>query len=156
MDDTQQFQFAIFTLDQQRYALPYIAVKRVVRAMEITYLPKASLDILGIINIQGQLIPVLNLRKRFGMPERELELQHYFVICQAKHHLIAFIVDSAEGLQSCERHDIFPTNEIMPGGIEYIDNLIKRKDGLILILDPENFLTNHEQKALDSLIIENA
>jgi chemotaxis signal transduction protein len=58
----------VFTLDEQRYALHLDAVKRIVRAVEVTPLPKAPQIVLGVVNVQGKVIPVMNLRSRFSLP----------------------------------------------------------------------------------------
>jgi len=63
----------VFELAGQKYALQLSAVQLVVRAVEITPLPKAPACVAGIINFQGRVVPVFNLRQRFQLPERELE-----------------------------------------------------------------------------------
>ena len=62
-------QILIFTLDQLSYALPLPAVVKVIHALEIRHLPKAPEIISGIINVKGQIIPVADIRKRFGLAE---------------------------------------------------------------------------------------
>ncbi len=60
--------YIVFTLDEQRYALHLSAVERVICVVEITPLPKAPEIVLGIINVGGQIIPVIDMRKRFRLP----------------------------------------------------------------------------------------
>ncbi|MBF8302857.1 MAG: cheW40H-4 [Candidatus Dadabacteria bacterium] len=59
-------QLVVLTLDEQRYALHLSAVERIVRVVEVTPLPKAPEIVLGVVNVQGQIIPVINIRKRFS------------------------------------------------------------------------------------------
>src|SRR5262245_7366526 len=73
-------QYLIFKLEGHQYTLPLSKVDRVVSAVYVTPLPKASEVVLGIINIQGQVIPVINLRKRFRLSEREVEPSDQFII----------------------------------------------------------------------------
>ena len=68
----QPVQIVVFALDDRRIALPLAAVERVVRAVEVTPLPKAPAVVLGAVNVQGNLVPVFHLRRRFRMPEREI------------------------------------------------------------------------------------
>jgi purine-binding chemotaxis protein CheW len=63
-------QLVVFTLGQQRYGLPLSSVERAARIVEITPLPNAPEIVLGVINVQGRLMPVVNLRHRFRLPER--------------------------------------------------------------------------------------
>jgi purine-binding chemotaxis protein CheW len=81
-------QYVVFTLDEQRYALYLHAVVRVVRIVEITPLPQTPEVIRGVVNVQGQVIPVVDIRKRFQLPEREPELGDQLIIantaCRAR------------------------------------------------------------------------
>ncbi|MDB6169570.1 MAG: chemotaxis protein CheW, partial [Verrucomicrobia bacterium] len=65
-------QIVVFRLDAQRYALSLTAVDRIARAVEITPLPNAPDIVLGVINVSGRVLPVLNLRRRFRMRERAI------------------------------------------------------------------------------------
>ena len=75
----QSNQYVVFTLDEQRYALHLAAVERIIPVVEITPLPKAPDLVLGIINVGGQIIPVIDTRKRFRLPERELNLSDVLI-----------------------------------------------------------------------------
>jgi purine-binding chemotaxis protein CheW len=59
-------QLVVLTLDEQRYALHLSAVERIVRMVEITPLPKAPQIVLGVVNVQGRIVPIVNIRKRFS------------------------------------------------------------------------------------------
>src|SRR5271157_2301250 len=73
----------VFTLDGLFYAVSLSVVSRVIRAVEITPLPKAPSIVLGVINLGGRIIPVVNIRKRFRLPERELELTDQLIVARA-------------------------------------------------------------------------
>jgi purine-binding chemotaxis protein CheW len=68
------FPLVVFTLDARRYAVPLSTVERIIRAVEITPLPQAPEIVLGVINVQGRIIPVVNTRKRFRLPECDIRL----------------------------------------------------------------------------------
>ena len=89
----------VFALNQQRrYALRLLAVTRVVWAVEIVPLPNAPAIVLGMINVQGRVIPVVDVNKRFGLPPRELELTDQFIIAQTQRRAVALRVDGVTGL----------------------------------------------------------
>ena len=67
-------QLLVFALGDQRCALYLPVVDRVVRMVEITPLPKAPDIVLGVVNVHGEVIPVINVRKRFGLPQRDIAL----------------------------------------------------------------------------------
>jgi purine-binding chemotaxis protein CheW len=79
----------VFTLDERRYALYLPAVERVVPAVEVTPLPNAPEVVLGVINVQGRIIPVINVRKRFGLRERDIEPNDRFILARTSRHVVA-------------------------------------------------------------------
>ncbi len=144
----QSRQYAVFTLDGQRYALHLSDVERIIRVVEMTPLPKAPDIVLGIVNVEGQIIPVVNMRKRFRLPEHELNLSDVLIIAQIPRRTVALVADDASGVIECSEQDITEAKKILPR-MEYVKGVVKLKDGLILINDLENFLSLEEEKALD-------
>ncbi len=88
----------VFTLDEQRYALYLPVVERVVNAVEVTPLPKVPDIVLGVINVQGKVIPVVNIRRRFGLPEREIELSYQFIIANTSKQMVVLVADTVSGV----------------------------------------------------------
>jgi purine-binding chemotaxis protein CheW len=138
----------VFRLDDVRLALSLSAVDRVVRAVEITPLPKAPAIVLGIINVQGQVLPVFNLRRRFRLPERELELSDHFIIARTARRLVALAVDEVRGVTECAAEEIVAPEAIVPG-IEYVEAVVKRPDGLMFIHNLDTFLALDEEQQLE-------
>jgi len=131
-------QYVVFILDDKRYALHLFAVERIVRAVEITPLPKASVKILGIINVEGRIIPVINIRKGFSLPDREIDLGDNLIIVQLPKRSVALLVDSVIGYVEIAKKNVIDSKEIMPG-MKFVEGLIKIKDDLVLIYDLEKF-----------------
>ncbi|MEW6418299.1 MAG: chemotaxis protein CheW [Nitrospirota bacterium] len=127
-------QLIVFTLDEQRYALYLHAVERVIRSIEITSLPKAPDIVLGVINVQGRVIPVVNIRKRFRLPEKEISLSDQMIISRTANRSVALPVDNVIDVIEYPEEKVVPSEEILPD-IEYVKGVIKLKDGLILIHD---------------------
>src|SRR5258708_36717482 len=86
-------QLVAFILGEQQYALPLATVQRVVRMVEVTPLPKAPAVVLGVIDLQGNIIPVMSMRKRFGMAEPETSLSDQLIVAQAGARKDALVVD---------------------------------------------------------------
>lgn len=78
MNDTTQL--VAFTLDNCKFALPLPQVERIVNVVEITPLPKAPEAVIGVVNVQGRIIPVVDIRKRFRLPKREMNLNNKFIL----------------------------------------------------------------------------
>jgi purine-binding chemotaxis protein CheW len=145
---SQFIQLVIFTLDEQCYALPLSTVVRVVRTVEITPLPKAPEIVLGIINVQGQIIPVVNMRRRFHLPEREMNLSDQLIIAHTSQRPIALVVDSVTGLVEVSERGVIAAQDILLH-TEYVVGVVKLEDGLILIHNLAEFLSLEEEQALD-------
>ena len=137
-----------FVLDDQRYALHLSAVERIVRMVEITPLPKAPGIIKGVINLQGLVIPVFNIRKRFGLEEREPDLSDHLIIAKTSRRTAGLFVDEVLGMVDREASEVVPSEKILPG-IKYVEGVIKLEDGMVLIHDLELFLSPDEEKTLD-------
>lgn len=141
-------QLVVFALDEQRYALHLSVVEQVARVVEITLLPKAPDIVCGIINVQGRVIPVFNVRRRFRLPEREIVLTDQLIVAHAKRRLVALAADAVSGVLKCSGQDTIQAQDILPNA-EYLEGVVKLDDGLILIHDLDRFLSLDEETALE-------
>jgi purine-binding chemotaxis protein CheW len=137
----------VFMLGDQRYALPLPAVDRVVRMVAITPLPEAPEIVLGAVNIQGRVIPVINMRRRFHLPEREIALTDQLVVAHTARRPVALVADAVLDVIACPAQGLIAAENIVPG-IEYLAGVIKLEDGLILIHDLDKFLSLEEENFL--------
>lgn len=142
-------QLVVFTLGEQRYGLPLSSVERAARIVEITPLPNAPEIVLGVINVQGRLMAVVNLRRRFRLPEREVALTDQIVVAHTKRRPVALVADAVVGVLAYSGQQVVDAGEILPAA-EYLEGVVKLDDGLILIHDLEKFLSLDEARALDS------
>jgi purine-binding chemotaxis protein CheW len=141
----------VFHLEAQRYALYLEAVERVVRAVQVTPLPEAPLTVLGIINAQGTLRPVIDVRKRFGLALREPELSDRLILARLPRHPVALLVDAVEGVLVPDESLLAPAERIAPA-LEITAGAVKLEDGLILISDLERFLSLEDEKKLKTAL----
>ncbi|MDD4927775.1 MAG: chemotaxis protein CheW [Gallionella sp.] len=141
----------VFCLDDQRYALPLPGADRVVRMVAITPLPNAPDIILGVVNFQGRVIPVFNIRKRFNLPEREIALTDQLVVAHTARRHVALVADAVLDVISCAAESLVAAEDILPR-IEYAQGVVKLSDGLIFIHDLDKFLSLEEADALDQVL----
>ena len=141
----------VFALDEPRYALLLSAVERVVRAVEITPLPKAPEIVLGIINVQGRIIPVIDVRQRFRLPTREMKLDDRFIIARTSRRQVALVVDSVTGFRELTEREIVNTEQALPFA-DYVKGVAKLEDNLVLIHDLDQFLSLDEEKVIDAAL----
>jgi purine-binding chemotaxis protein CheW len=140
-----------FRLGDQCLALHLEAVERVIPAVEITSLPKAPEIVLGLINLGGKVIPVLNIRRRFRLIEREAALTDHFIIARTSRRNVALAVDSAEGVIQVSAEGVTEPKDILPA-LEYVEGVVRLKGGLLLIHDLEKFLSLEEEKTLGEVL----
>jgi purine-binding chemotaxis protein CheW len=141
----------VFCVSGQRYALPLEAVDRALRAVEITALPQAPAIVLGVIDLAGRILPVLNLRRRLGLAERPLDPADQFLVARTARRPVALAVDAVQDVISVPTAAIVAAAQIS-GGLGQIQGVAKLADGLVLIHDLEKFLSLDEARALDAAL----
>jgi purine-binding chemotaxis protein CheW len=147
----QVHQLVVFTLDEQRYAVPLSAVERIVRLVEITPVPHTPEIVLGVINVQGRILPVVDIRRRFRLPARELHLSDHLLIARTSKRTVALVVDAVSEVVTLSDPEMVTREKIL-GRLEYVAGVVKRPDGLILIHDLDEFLSLEEEQALHDAI----
>jgi purine-binding chemotaxis protein CheW len=140
-----------FSLDDRKFALYVSAVQRIIRVVEVTVLPKAPEIVVGIINMQGRVIPVFDIRMRFQLPAREVQLNDQMIIATTAKRTVALIVDSVDDLIEIQEEKIIAAEQILPE-LEYVEGVMKTEGGMVLIHDLEKFLSHHEEEVLDEAL----
>lgn len=140
--------YAVLCLDDLRVALPLSFVERVVRAVFLTPLPDAPEIVLGVVNVGGEIIPAVNMRRRFRQPDRAIALSDHFVIAHTRHRAVALVVDAVSGIFEYADPDMVGADTILPG-LEYIDGVVRLADGLMLVHNLDHFLSLEEAASLD-------
>ena len=147
----QVLSFVVFTLNDQKFALPLGAVEKIAQAAEIIPLPKAPDIVMGVINVQGRVVPVVNIRRRFRLPERDINVKDHFIVCRANALNVAILVDTVLDIIDCSEKDIIGQTTILTD-IEYIEGVIKSPEGMILIHDLDKFLSGKESDMISHMI----
>lgn len=148
----------VFELASQRFGLPLSTVREVVRAVLPTPLPGAPPLVEGLIDVRGALAPVLDVRRRFGLPPRALEADQHFVLVAASvggrpARLVALRVDRAADLARVETVEPGELERTLPGAA-HVAGVARLPDGLILIHDVARFLSAAEADALEEAMRE--
>ena len=160
--------FLLFDLAKQLYGLPIAPIVQIIEMVTIHPLPQAPSFVKGIINYRGQIVPVIDLRLRFGLPEKPYQLHTPIILLDFEDQLLGMVVDTAH-----EVHFIAPTHiskgdTLVPLKLTHIDDpsapqqmqinrVAQAEQQLILILDIESLLTETEQiSLLHAMAIEQA
>lgn len=144
-------QLVVFKLDQLRFGLRLEAVERVERAVEVTPLPQAPDNVLGVVNLQGQVVPVFNVRRRFLLPEREVDPRDQFIFVRTERRNVALAVDAVADVIAAGELDVTASKAILPG-LECVEGVVKLDDGLVVIHDLDRFLSLEEEVVLEKAL----
>lgn len=142
-----------FELAGERCALAAEDVREVVRAALPAHLPKAPDVVVGVLDLRGELVPLLDIRRRFGLPSRPLAPEDHIVIVRVGHRVVAFAVERALDLTRVAHADIQAAADVA-SGLEHVAGIARLEDGLLVIYDLRAFLSADEALMLDHALAE--
>ncbi len=159
MAEPKDAQLLTFKLDDQEYALDLSHVVQVVRMVAITRAPNAPEVVEGLVNVRGRIIPVVNLRKRLGLPAVRHGIDSDLVIARANDRdsadgvrMMAFIVDAVNEVLRVPTSDLDLSADIGAHFSEHLEAVGKLGDRLLLILDLGSLLTLEEREVLAGVL----
>lgn len=144
--------FLLFVLDELRFALPLDQVRETVRAVAITPLAGAPGVIEGIIDVRGTVTPVLDLRARFRLPQREVTVNDHLILANAGGRQVALRVDRVLDIQAVP-DDTLSAAPISEPALAHLSGVARLPDGMVLIGDLEAFLSQGESEALAAALV---
>lgn len=140
--------WVLLAIDGQTYALHFEAVERVLRMVEVTPLPGAPAAVEGVINIQGEVVPVVSIRRRLGLARRGVTLTDSLLVARARSRRLAIIAESVLGVLERPADAVVNVGDLAQD-IHYIEGVLKTSDGLVLIHDLDRFFSPEEEQSLD-------
>ncbi len=151
-NDDEIIQLVSFRLGEEEYGIDILHVQEINRIMEITHVPKCAYFVEGVVNLRGKVIPVLDLRKRFGLPVKENDKETRIIVVEIAGKTIGLIVDSVDEVLRLPVSTIDPTPPMVSTSIDAqcINGVGKLEDRLIIIIDIEKFLTEEEKSVLSA------
>jgi purine-binding chemotaxis protein CheW len=139
-----------FRVGNETYGVRIAAVREIVRVPEITSVPNAPEIIEGVINLRGKIIPVMDLRKRFGLAEVVTDKKNRILVVDLENKLLGLIVNSASEVLKISPSDIeAPGTVFAEGESGYVTGVGKLKGRLIILLDINKLLHRPEFKRLE-------
>jgi purine-binding chemotaxis protein CheW len=144
---------AVFLIDGQRYALPVQAVERVLPMLAVSSLPKAPAIALGVINLHGTVVPVLDIRRRLALPPRPYGIRSCLLMARTRRRTLALPVDEVLSVQEVAAGAVTPADAVLPG-IGHVAGIAALPDGLLFIHDLETFLSLDEERQLSEALAE--
>ena len=139
----------VFRLNDRLCALYLEQVLQVVHAVDAMPLPQAPDIVLGAIDLHGEIVPLLNIRRRFGFSDRDVRVEDQFIIAKTTNRVVALAVDEVLEIVERSADRIIPAENIV-GRLEHVDGVIQLEDGLALIHDLDKFLSLGERHELEA------
>lgn len=150
--DIQEIQLACFRIGDANFAADIMRIKEIIRPQKLTRLPKSPPFVEGVINLRGSVIPVIDLRKRFDLPERTALEEARLLVVAVAHQLVGLVVDDVTEVVTVQIHDIKPPPHVVEGiGAEYLIGVCLIRDTLVMLLNLDRILTSRETSALSGI-----
>ena len=148
-DAEKELQLVSFKLGEEEFGVDILRVKEINKMVEITRVPESPTFVEGVINLRGKMIPIVDLRKRMGLPERAYDEDTRITIVELDDQLVGFVVDSVSEVLHIPRSITEPPPAMVAGiGEEYITAIGKLEGRLLILLDLDKNLSADEQIAL--------
>jgi purine-binding chemotaxis protein CheW len=149
---SKTFQLVSFTVGKEEYGVHIEEVQEIVRMPEITRLPQTASFIKGVINLRGNIIPVIDMRDRFKMESIQYSEMTRVIVATIEGKLIGMIVDTVSQVLELSSEDIEEAPDIIDGlSKEYIEGIGKINDSMIIILKIATVLTAEELSSIKTI-----
>lgn len=138
----QEGQIIVFKIGNEEYAIHSLSVIEIDRMKEIkiNIVPKVPAYIEGIINLRGDVVPVMDMRKKFGLLDKYAggRAQRIIILRTGNNAMIGILVDSVSGVEYLEDYDLLPPTDEMSIDTAYISSIAIREDRIIFLLNIDN------------------
>lgn len=149
-DGTAARQFATFRLDEYYFGVEVLRVQEVIRYQEMTRVPLAPDVVQGLINLRGQIVTAIDLRRRLALPERADGVQPMNVVVRTSDGVVSLLVDEIGDVLETRQADFEPAPATIDGAArELVTGVYKLKDRLLLALDVERATSLEAEHAND-------
>jgi len=139
-------QLVSFKIGTEEFGLDILKVQEINRMVEITRVPNSPEYVSGVINLRGKVIPVVDLRWRFGLGRKEEDKNTRIIVVELEGVVVGFVVDQVKEVLRIPKSVTEPPPAMVAGiGSEYITAVGKLKDRLLILLDMERVLSDTEK-----------
>lgn len=142
-------QIVSFRLANEEYGVDIMRVQEIILPGAITEMPEVPDYIRGLINLRGHVIPIVDLRTRFGLPVGDRTEHTRIIVVNVKKRTIGMVVDAVSEVLRIDRDQLEPAPSSIVGTEHgHVKSLVKFDDKLLILLDIERILSNDEMAAL--------
>jgi purine-binding chemotaxis protein CheW len=129
-----------FVVGEEEYAIPILSIQEIIKPIEYTRVPSTPEYVLGVFNLRGSVVPLIDLRKKFSLPSKKLDSDTRYIVLKDKDSVAGFVIDKLTEAIRMKKSMIESTPETMTNDRGNIFGIGKRKDGILTILKIESLL----------------
>jgi purine-binding chemotaxis protein CheW len=146
-------QLVSFLVAGEEYGVEVLRVREIIRMPGITRMPNTPAHVEGIINLRGQVIPIISMRKRFGISDSEHGSRTRIIVMDVGGGLNGFIVDAVSEVIRIHASEIQPPPAVVSGGMgqEFITGVINHAERLLVVMDIDRMFSDEEHAQFESL-----
>ena len=145
-------QLVVFDLSGEAYGIAIESVREIIRLQEITQVPRTPSFVEGVINLRGKVIPVVELRKRFGLEAKERDEDTRIVNVDIGGQEIGMVVDAVTEVLRISSNQVEPPSAVITTADSgYLRGIAKLDDRLIILLDLDQILNTDEKAEIDEI-----
>ena len=149
-DENNLIQLVTFKIAEEEFGVDILKVQEIIRMMPITKVPNSPDFVEGVINLRGKVIPVIDMRKRFGMPAAEHDSQTRIKVMDLQGQIVGFVVDAVCEVLRIKESTVVPPPAVVAGvGSEYMRGVGKLEDRLLILLDLDKLLNDTDLGSLN-------
>jgi purine-binding chemotaxis protein CheW len=140
-----------FRVGGEEFGINILRVQEIIRSQQLTRVPNSPDCMEGVMNLRGKIIPVIALRKRFGLEEAPPDKQNRIVVVEIQGSVLGFIVDAVSEVVRIEAGKIEPPPRLSAVEREYVSGVGKFGERLLIILDAGRLMSNSEEKMVEAV-----
>jgi purine-binding chemotaxis protein CheW len=145
-------QLVSFNIGDEEFGVDILKVQEINRMVDVTRVPNTPEYVDGVINLRGKVIPIIDLRRRFGMERKEKDKNSRIIVVELKGKVLGFVVDAVSEVLRIKKSVSEPPPPIIAGiDADYITAIAKLENRLLILLDLERVLTTEEHSEMEAI-----
>ena len=150
--DDELLQLVTFSIGDEEFGVNILKVQEIIRTMEITKVPRAPEFVEGVINLRGKVIPIIDLRRRFGLAPKAHDKNTRIIVIEINNIIVGFVVDAVSEVLRFPASTVEPPPPVVAGvESDYISGVGQLQDRLLIMLDLDKLLSSEDVEMLSAL-----
>ena len=150
--DDELLQLVTFSIGEEEFGVNILKVQEIIRTMEITKVPRAPEFVEGVINLRGKVIPIIDLRRRFGLAPKAHDKNTRIIVIEINTVIVGFVVDAVSEVLRIPASTVEPPPPVVAGvESDYISGVGQLQDRLLIMLDLDKLLSSEDMEMLSAM-----